>query len=237
MSANGDPSRWREPFPESEIPYILAAVLRCMAGGKKNSPQEGENVISIRLWKRLRRDAVLRQRPIVADSEAWEIDENQPDGTIGRLDIRFIFSTGIQHPWPIFAIEAKRLHVTFKSGWKSLVSEYVTADTVKPVDKEQGMMCFVTGRYSHGLRAGAMLGYVFDADVGGARDAIAKSISTHAEKLKVCAGKYFLPGSALRESPRQSGIYESHHELPAPLMPASPKGKGDFTIFHILVAV
>ena len=162
---SGVPEVWRQPFPESEIPFILAGILRCMAAVKKRSNHERENPITTRLWKRLRRDAELNNRPTHLDPEAWEVDEKDEAGKIGRLDLRFLLLAPIK-PTPVFAIEAKRLHVTFpKAGWKSLVSEYVTSDTSKPVEEEQGMMCFVSGRYSRGLRAGATLGYVFDGEV------------------------------------------------------------------------
>src|ERR1035441_7926256 len=46
----------------------------------------------------------------------------------------FLYSTGVNKPWPYFGIESKRLHVSFPSGWQSLISEYVTG--------HQGMMCF-----------------------------------------------------------------------------------------------
>ncbi|MCX6868187.1 MAG: hypothetical protein NTV46_18650 [Verrucomicrobia bacterium] len=228
MSMTGNPEQWREPFPENEIPFILMAVLRCMADERKKSPEEHENPISIRLWKRLRNDLDLRQRPILPLPEVWEINENAPKGSVGCLDIGFIYSTGISHPWPIFAIEAKRLHVEFPSGWKSLVSDYVTSNTLKSVEQEQGMMCFVSGRYSQGLRAGAMLGYVFDGDVSNARKSIAITIKKHSTKLrtngKLCESRIV---------PSQSGILESRHQ--------SSGGNGghshSFTIYHLLVAI
>jgi hypothetical protein len=228
MCMTGNPEQWREPFPENEIPFILMAVSRCMAVVRKKSPVEHENTISIRLWKRLRLDPDLRQRPIHSDPEAWEINENDPDGTIGRLDIRFLAYMGANHPWPIFAIEAKRLHVRFPSGWKSLVSDYVTSNTLKSVDQEQGMMCFVSGRYSQGLRAGAMLGYVFDGDVINARESIAITIKKHSNKLRT-NGEL----CECRIVPSQYGILESLHQ--------SSGGNGGqshpFMIYHLLVAV
>jgi hypothetical protein len=232
MSNAGNPDHWREPFPESEIPFILAAVLRCMEGERKRSPLEKENSISIRLWKRLRLDPELRRRPIQPDPEAWEIDETHPDGIIGRLDIRFTYSTGSVHPWPVFALEAKRLHVKFLSGWKSLISEYVTSNSATKVEEEQGMMCFITGRYCHGLLAGAMLGYVFDEKVTDARNAIAASIQQHAVKLRLS------PGGNLQVSRIVEGetrLSESWHDLPQE-MQTSPRN-GKFVLYHILAAV
>lgn len=228
------PDVWRQPFPESEIPFILAGILRCMGAVKKKNDHERENPITTRLWKRLRRDAELNTRPTHLDPEAWEVDEKDEDGKIGRLDLRFLFSTGTLKPWPCFAIEAKRLHVTFpKAGWSSLVPEYVTSHTSKPVEDEQGMMCFVSGRYSRGLRAGAMLGYVFDGRVEAARAAIATAIQTHAKKLKL------VPSTRLTDSTilaGHSGISESLHDL-ADEIDLDDLFRERFTIYHLLVPV
>ena len=227
------PDVWRQPFPESEIPFILAAILRCMVSVKKAEPCERENAITIRLWKKLLRDDELNRRPTHLDIETWELNEADKDGKIGRSDLRFLLLAPIK-PTPFFAIEAKRLHVTFpRAGRNSLVPEYVTSHTGKPVEDEQGMMCFVSGRYSRGLHAGAMLGYVFDGEVEAARASIAAAIQTHAKKLKL------VPSGRLSDSsilPSYAGISESHHEL------ADEIDLGDLlrerlTIYHLLVAV
>ena len=218
------PEQWRKPFPETEIPHILAAVIRCSASITKREPCEHENRVTIRLAKLLRRDPVMLARPVHLDWEAWEIETDDVE-QLGRLDLRYLYSTSVSHPWPCFAIEAKRLHVTFRRGrWKSLIPEYVTAETKKPVEEEQGMMCFVIGRYSRGLLAGAMLGYVYDGEVEAARAAVSQAIVKHAKKLKL-AKPHGLRISAI--VPKENRISESLHELPA----------GLFTIYHILVPV
>lgn len=227
------PEVWRQPFPEGEITFILAALLRCMASVSKLDPCEHENRITTRLWKKLRRDGELNARPTHLDPEVWELNEGDEDGKVGRLDLRFLFSTAAVKPWPCFAIEAKRLHVTFpKAGWKSLVSEYVTPDTAKAVENEQGMMCFVSGRYSRGLRAGAMLGYVFDGNVKAARNSIGAAIQLQAKKLRLAS-----PGW-VRESVllANSGISESHHDFESEADIADLFAER-FTIYHVLMPV
>jgi len=227
------PDVWRQPFPESEIPFILAAILRCMTTVKKAEPCERENLITTRLWKTLLRDPELKKSPTHLDTEAWELNEADEDGKIGRTDLRFLLLAPIK-PTPFFAIEAKRLHVTFpRAGRNSLVPEYVTSHTSKPVEDEQGMMCFVSGRYSRGLRAGGMLGYVFDGKVEVARDAIAATIQTHAKKLNL------VPSSRLADSailPGKSGISESLHDL-ADKIDLGDLFRKRFTIYHLLVPV
>jgi hypothetical protein len=204
-----------------------------MAVVKKKTAHERENDLTTRLWKRLQRDEELIKRPTHLDTEVWELNEKDEDGKIGRLDLRFLWLEPIK-PTPVFAIEAKRLHVTFpKAGWSSLVPEYVTSHTSRPVEDEQGMMCFVSGRYSRGLRAGAMLGYVFDGKVEAARASIDSAIQTHAGKLKL------VPSTGLADSTilgGKSGISESLHDL------ADEIDLGDlfherFTIYHLLVPV
>ena len=224
MNHADTPEQWRQPFPESEVPFILSAVLRCASVLKKQEDCEHENYVTIRLAKLLLRDAVMLARPVQLDLEVWEIDRIKPE-VLGRLDLRYIYSTGISHPWPCFAIEAKRLHVTFpKGGWKSLVSEYVTGDTEKPDEEEQGMMCFVTGRYSGGLRAGAMVGYVYDADVGRASNGVFDAITKHARKLKLSTSHQITVSDII---PNESRISESIHHLAG----------GTFTIYHVLFSV
>lgn len=172
---NGDARDWIPLFPDEEIPHILEAISRCMSGIRKLHPQEHETRITKRLCIKLRADYALRHRPILIDREAVEDDE-EADAD-GRLDLRFLLLDPAQKPPPYFAVEAKRLHVTFRSGWQSLVSEYVTGD--------QGMMCFITGRYSKGLRSGAMLGYVFDRDIPRASKSISETIVANGNALRL----------------------------------------------------
>jgi hypothetical protein len=224
MSQTDTPEQWREPFPDTEIPYILAAVLRCSTELRKADACEHENRVTIRLARLLVRDAVMLTRPVHLDLEAWEIGIQKAE-ILGRLDLRYLYSTGALHPWPCFALEAKRLHVTFpRGGWKSLVSEYVTTDTQKSAEDEQGMMCFVTGRYSGGLGAGAMVGYVYDGMVDAALTAVRDAITKHASKLKLSQSQQIRVSGVV---PNESRITESIHELP----------KGAFTIFHLLFGV
>jgi hypothetical protein len=226
------PEIWREPFPESEIPFILSALLRCMATITKNQPCERETSITTRLWRKLQLDSELRERPTHIDPEAWELNQVEPEGKIGRSDLRFLLLAPIK-PTPFFAIEAKRLHVTFpKGGWKSLVSDYVTSDTAKAIEDEQGMMCFISGRYSRGLSAGGMLGYVFDGNVAAARMSVAAAIEEHKQKLKIA------PPGWVVDSPTKPGvgISESIHCLTA------GKGtpdlfRGRLTLYHLFVPV
>jgi hypothetical protein len=116
-----------------------------------------------------------------------------------------------------FAIEAKRMHVTDQNGkWYSLIREYVSGD--------QGMMCFVTSKYSSAQRGSAMLGYVFDGDINRAREGISKAIESNRTKLKLAGENGLAESSVVKRSER---VDESRHQF----------GKRPFTIYHLLVPV
>lgn len=217
MNLRDEAIGWIPLFPAEEIPFILAVVLRCSANLRKKHATECENRISNRLRKLLIRDPVLRQRPIELDREApLYDDDSDEENPIGRPDFRFRYSTGTRKPWPYFAIEAKRLHVTFPSGWDSCVHKYVT--------DRQGMMCFIEQRYGQGLAGGGMLGYVFDGNVEAARTSVAASIEASREKLKTVPPFKLVLSSVL---PEDSQVSETIHAL----------AHGDFTIYHLFVAV
>jgi hypothetical protein len=212
----GEVTKWI-PFPADEVPFILAAILRCSATLRKKHATEYENIISKRLRKRLIQDSELRKRPIHLDPETYVYDDDVDDeNAIGRLDFRFLYSTEKQHPWPYFAIEAKRLHVTFPSGWKSCVSDYVTDD--------QGMMCFIEQRYGRGLDSGGMLGYVYDGDIEKARSSVTASIKANRNRLKTVPPFNLMTSAII---PGDSRVSETIHAL----------GHGNFVIYHLFIAV
>lgn len=217
MKTAPEAMEWIPLFPAEEIPFILAAVLRCSTTLRKKRVTEYENRISNRLRKLLIRDPDLRQRPIELEPEVpLYNDDTDEENAIGRPDFRFLYSTQLHHPWPYFAIEAKRLHVRFPSGWESCVHNYVT--------DRQGMMCFIEQRYGQGLASGGMLGYVFDGDIEKARISVAASIETNREKLKTAPPFNLVPSSVLPGDPRVS---ETIHAL----------AHGNFVIYHLFVAV
>lgn len=205
---------WVNPvFPEEEIPHILAALLRCLKLLRKTGHQELETSLTKRLHKLLKQDQHLRDRPVWPERETVEDEEETEEE--GRLDIRFQLLDPMQKPPPYFAVEAKRLHVRFKSGRKSLVAEYVT--------HRQGMMCFIEGRYSNRLRSGGMLGYVFDGDIAQAAASITGHLGAHSEKLKLAPPHSLKPHSQNPPEP----VWTTIHQI----------GGQPFTLFHILVAV
>ena len=210
-------AEWVPLFPQEEIPFILAAVIRSGARLKKLHETELENDLSDRLRDELDRDLGLRQRPVELYREVPLYDRKRTrQRQLGRADLIFLYSTGVQKPWPYFAMESKRLHVTFPSGWQSLISEYVTG--------HQGMLCFIDQRYAQGLAAGGMLGYVFDGRVDKARALVAASIASNHNQLRCSGPATFGPSSVLAGV---SAISQSIHTL----------SQGEFVIYHLFLAV
>ncbi len=197
-------------FPADEIPWILDTVLSCAGVLRKRHETEREDVITNRLYKLLRK--AFRSAPFSLAREHSVFDDSDKEGASGRIDINFISPPGDE---TYFAIEAKRLHVTFPSGWQSLVGEYTTG--------EQGMMCFVSGKYAPFQRAAAMLGYVFDGDVAKARAGISTSVDNNAGRLKLA------PPHRLQKSTVLPGqeLDETRHNLDS----------REFIIYHLLVSV
>lgn len=210
-----DASSWISLFEEDEVSFILATVLRCGEHLHKNHETELEDKLNKRLRLLICRDPLFRDSGLVLDREVEIFDDTSED-PIGILDFRFLGCGERRHADWYFAIEAKRLHVSFPSKWKSLVPEYVT--------HHQGMMCFITGRYCRGQQCGAMLGYVFDGRVENARAAVAESIRTNSLKLTRSGSCELRPSTVLGEEGRVS---ESSHVLEG----------GPFTLYHLFVGV
>jgi hypothetical protein len=215
---------WTGLFPDDEIPRILRIVERCAKGLRKLAPCESENSLSDRLYQRIVRDPAFRDVPaelyrelsVYRDGEPVQEDTEPPKpGPIGRVDFVFKNGTGAQKPYPEFVIEAKRLNVTFpRAGHHSLVPEYVTGD--------QGMMCFITGRYAVAQCSGAMLGYVFDGNVASARVAIAQAVAANSGKLRMQNGAVLAPTIHI-----DLCADETLHDLT----------KRRFRLYHLLAAV
>lgn len=212
-----DAAEWIPLFPEDEIPFILMAVHQSGSQLKKRHATELENQLTDRLRDELDRDPGLRACPVELFREVAIYDRKRArQKPLGRTDLMFLYSTGARKPWPYFVIESKRLHVTFPSGWQSLISEYVTG--------HQGMMCFIEGRYASGLASGGMLGYVFDGDIEKARSSVAASIDANHEPLLCYAVPRFVPSSV---PVRECSVSESVHSL----------SRGAFTIYHVFLSV
>jgi len=190
---------YKRLFPGELISSILLSIVQEGSAVRKRTDQEREDSITIRLHKRLIRIPVFRDGPldIVLQSAIPSLDP-ETDTIAGVIDLRVLCGKGHE---VYFAIEAKRLRFRSPNGRTILGSpEYV----------KDGMMRFVTGQYAPHMRAGAMLGYVFDGNVECARSNIDKSIRKKATQLKLADPKCLVPSSILSKTP----IDETRHDLP-----------------------
>lgn len=115
----------------------------------------------------------------------------------GRIDLVLFWS---QDQTCYLAYEAKRLSVVMPSGFQALSGKYVT----------EGLLRYVTEKYSEGLPFGGMLGYVLDDDLSAAANRINKVVQSKSSELSLKEGPEDLPviGTALRfrtQHVRQNG--------------------------------
>jgi hypothetical protein len=73
------------------------------------------------------------------------------------------------------ACECKRLNVTYKSGMRGLVGEYV----------DDGLMRFISGQYSNGLPLAMMLGYVMNARLDRARRGLRRAMTARTTTINL----------------------------------------------------
>jgi len=196
-------SSWISLFPPEYTPIIIQDILDILP--KLTRPPKScarpEEDLTRQLWNKVRRNQRYYTGPLDPSIEHWATD-------VGRTDLLFKCGKGQE---TYFAIEAKRLFVTYPSGKKaSLIKEYI----------DEGMMRFVTGHYAQHQRSSAMLGYVFDMPCSKAREMLGEALSKRAD--------LFLSGS-LSPSPLPvtPPIEETRHALK----------KRDFTLYHLFTKV
>nr|VFJ52421.1 MAG: hypothetical protein BECKFW1821B_GA0114236_101218 [Candidatus Kentron sp. FW] len=192
----GDVGPFRKLFPEEHIRYILSAIFR--ADLRKASEKEWENPITERLYDELEWLPRFRDGPlaICLRPKVRSSNSKTEKKVVGEPDILIFCALGTQ---VYFAIEAKRLRFRYPRGaFETGNSEYMGED---------GMMRFVTGKYAPFMKAGAMLGYVFDGDIQEAWTDIAELIRKKTETLRMVDPKKLFPSEIL---PGER-IGETHH--------------------------
>ncbi len=180
---------------------------------EKKTANDLEDWISRRLYWRLIRIYPFRDGPLdirlQPEIVSVDSDENVP---VGKID--FVVSCGLGAEI-YFAIEAKRLRV------RSTTSGKMDAGNDDYVN--DGMIRFVSGQYAPFMKAGAMLGYVYDGDINKARSGIASYIKSRVKELKLTSLKQLTRASILPDKP----AYETRHGLK----------RRSFLIYHIFLAV
>ena len=199
MAIGGTPENFRDLFPDELVPDILELVVETWKIFAK--PQRTEHEVPI-----TKDFCLLLQRQKNATSLPFKIRWELPllDSTSvinpGRADLIFDFiNTSREEIY--FLFECKRLCVPFPSGWQSQAGEYIGDD---------GMMCFIFGKYSSGLPAGGMIGYVMDGNVLRAISSVTKAVEDNRDAL--CLAKHTgLQNNRLM--PKNDSVKETDHDL------------------------
>lgn len=210
----GDLGAFKRLFPQKHIPIVLSSILDASKLLKKKTECDREDWITRRLHGRIIQLPAFRDGPAALSIQlqpeipSMDLDSNTP---AGRIDLLVPSDQGYQ---VYFAIEAKRLRFLSPSGqFKPGNDEYF----------KNGMMRFIDGQYSPFMKAGAMLGYVFDGDTGKARLGVDVYIRTKARELKLKHPKRFVKSEILPDEP----VDETRHDLASRI----------FTIYHMFIDV
>jgi hypothetical protein len=203
---------FRNLFPKKHIPVILSSIREAAADLRKKTNRDREDWITRRLCRRLMRIPAFRDGPLDITLKPELIygddDKNTPEG---ELDLKVSCARGAE---VYFALEAKRLRVSFDDGRLELGScEYV----------DEGMTRFIIGKYARFMKASAMLGYVFDGDTDKARTDVDQTVQEKAAELHLKYPKKLTPSNILPDGL----VDQTCHAL----------NKRSFTIYHIFLAV
>ncbi len=216
MGSAGNAKEWkRDLFPHELIPEILELVINAWKISPKPNPLDLEVSISEELIKKIRIEKNRRgDLPFHVWAEVKTLDtqaENQ-----GRTDILFAY-LGTPKEEIHFVFECKRLRIPYPppSRLATNNSGYVN---------DQGMMCFITGKYSGSVTNGGMIGYVMDGQIKEAITSVGKLIKTKRFSLKLAKDTGLEHSSIMDDS---QNIRETRHVL----------CKRNFTIHHIFLAV
>lgn len=177
----GSPKNWADLI-DPMVPTILHLVLQAWTEMPVIDDTDREDDITIRLCKVLRQNRTARELPFQIDPQMVELEPDEGNQT-GRMDITF--RPLVPREDIYFCLEGKLLNIMRKGRRRSLASEYVT----------QGMMRFISGKYSKEVFHGGMAGYVRDGDTKHAVSRVAANI----KKKRTALGME--PTGALEFSP------------------------------------
>ncbi len=204
----------RDLFPCELIPDILELVITSWKTFKKPGRLDLERSISKAFIKKLRQEKNDSTFKIQPEYVVYGTEENEDAD--GRIDICFEY-IGTSDEEIYFAFECKRLRIPYPPPSKLATnnSEYVN---------EEGMMCFVTGKYSGSVTDGGMIGYVMDGQTKEAITSVGKLIKKKRLALKLAKNTGLECSSVMGSL---QNIRETKHIL----------NKRNFTIHHIFLAV
>ncbi len=211
----GNAEGWKDLLPEEFIPDILELVIS--SWDTFNKPHRlalevtisKEFVIKLRVDKNKRDDLPFQVWPEINTLDTQAEDE-------GRMDILFSYLGTLKEEIH-FAFECKRLRIPYPLPRRLATnnSDYVG---------KQGMMCFITGKYSRSVTNGGMIAYVMDGKAEEAILSLGELIKRKATMLKLEKNIGLELSSVLGNL---KNIRETRHIL-------STK---KFTIHHVFLAV
>ena len=212
MRIEGSPKQWSD-FLSDLIPDILLLVIKTW--GKYKKPDDIILEVPINKWfaERMRQEKNKQGDLPFKICPEVSIPDPNTGKELGRIDILFdpVYTIN-EHVY--FAFECKRLHIIYDKRMETNTGEYIGDD---------GMMCFITGKYSEELPSGGMIGYVMDGDVYSAILTIKKAIKKQNNTLCLC------PNTSLEDCsllPNEKQVKETKHKI-----------NNDFTIYHVFLAV
>ena len=183
---------WEHFFPEDIIPAALDLMIE--AWPQRIRTNEKEEPITRGYVHRMQSLKNYRQAPnIRIIIEELELTVNAE--IKGRIDFKFVHG---HNEDVYFAWEAKRLHIT------SARPNYAA------YTGEDGMGCFISGKYSSTQVRGGMLGYVMDADVRGAWKGVCNSMKQKSSSLCLQGQPTDVSQLSL---PKDCQLAESNHDL------------------------
>jgi hypothetical protein len=203
------------PFDDDYLRDIIRSLVVAWRVMKMPKPKEIEDRITFRLAGRLQHDPEFANLPFDIVPQYWLLDLHGK--RLGRLDLRFKHRRSQQD---YFAFEAKRLHVTYPGG--QFKREYTG------YSGKQGMMCFILGKYSTGLRAAGMLGYVMDGDTTGAWNGVATHLQEKRAELRLSLNSQLIDSTIVElDNSAKSGtrVGETAHNMTS----------HELRMFHVLL--
>ena len=212
MNVLGEPAGWSDLVGHM-LPTILKATVEAWQSLRNMQTIEREDDITIALCRALRQHRTARGLPFQIHTQQLELGGSTEDG-IGRLDIVFNFLVACEDIY--FCLEGKRLNVVKDGHRRAYAGEYVRL----------GMMRFINGQYSRGVRHGGMVGYVFDGDIEGAIRRVESNMRRHRLDLQMTGSEVLTRSTVLVTV---EGARESRH--------LRKSEKGAFQIHHLFMAV
>src|ERR1035437_6832219 len=168
MQFSGDAKAWEGVL--QFIPDLLELVCEAWSHVQGIGPIDNEVTITERFLMPLRRNK--RDLPFRISLETAVSDEDTGH-PLGRVDIEFAPCWSANED-VYFAIECKCLRIPRQGKVRSNADRYVGTD---------GMIRFVSGKYSKGHPAAAMAGYVMDGDCASAIASVGEAIRKRSADL------------------------------------------------------